>query len=130
MVRIRESAPIRSPLLMGRKPDSHSGNAGFNSRGDHQYVVGSLTAEQRIVVPSCAGSSPVLPPIYEHVSERPKGADCKPVIRRFESGRALHFFRRILKQVKRSVSNTDRASAAWVRIPLLRPETKTCPKGG
>ena len=45
--------------------------------------------EHRIVAPACAGSSPVDPPKYEHVSERPKEADCNPVIRWFESSRAL-----------------------------------------
>lgn len=37
-VRICECVPIRSPRLKGRTPDSQSGNAGFKSRGDHQYV--------------------------------------------------------------------------------------------
>lgn len=47
--------------------------------------------EHRIVAPARAGSSPVDPPKYEHVSERPKEADCKPVIRWFESSRALQY---------------------------------------
>ena len=38
-----------------------------------------------------AGSSPVAPHRYEHVSERPKEADCNPVVRWFESSRVLHF---------------------------------------
>ena len=41
------------------------------------------------MVPVYAGSNPVDPPKYEHVSEWPKDADCKPVTRWFESSRAL-----------------------------------------
>lgn len=47
--------------------------------------------KHRIVAPDNAGSSPVDPPSYEHVSERPMGAGCNPVIRWFESSRALQF---------------------------------------
>ena len=43
------------------------------------------------MAPAHAGSSPVGPPRYEHVSERPKEADCNPVIRWFESSRALQY---------------------------------------
>ena len=55
-VRICECVPIRSPRLKGRTPDSHSGNAGFKSRGDHQCYVGrSLMVKHRIVAPVNAG---------------------------------------------------------------------------
>ena len=47
--------------------------------------------KHRIVAPANAGSSPVGPPKYEHVSEWPKEADCNPVIRWFESSRALQY---------------------------------------
>ena len=91
-VRICECVPIRSPRLKGRTPDSHSGNAGFKSRGDHQCYVGrSLMVKHRIVAPVNAGSSPVDPPSYEHVSQWSKEAGCNPVVRRFESSRALQY---------------------------------------
>ena len=54
------------------------------------------------MAPACAGSSPVDPPNYEHVSERPKEAGCNPVVRWFESSRALHHGK-IAQQVERSV---------------------------
>ena len=59
--------------------------------GITSYVVGSSMAERRVVIPDAAGSIPVLPPRYEHVSEWPKEADCKPVTRWFESSRALQY---------------------------------------
>ncbi len=91
MVQVHDSAPIWSPRLRGRTPDSHSGNAGFKSRGDHQYVDHSLNGRApdrgsgMCRFKSCWSSQ------YEHVSERPKEADCNPVIRWFESSRALQF---------------------------------------
>ena len=65
-------------------------------------MVGSLMVEQRIVIPSDAGSTPVLPPNYEHVSERPKEAGCNPVARWFESSRALQHGK-VAQLVERSV---------------------------
>ncbi len=58
--------------------------------------------EHQIVAPAHAGSSPVGPPRYEHVSERPKEADCNPVIRWFESSRALQYGK-VAQLVERSV---------------------------
>ena len=54
------------------------------------------------MAPACAGSNPVLPPIYEHVSQRPKEAGCNPVVRWFESSRALHYGK-VAQSVERSV---------------------------
>ena len=54
------------------------------------------------MVPACSGSNPVLPPNYEHVSEWLMEADCNPVIRWFESGRALQYGK-IAQTVERSV---------------------------
>ena len=59
-------------------------------------------AERRIVAPAVAGSIPVLPPNYEHVSEWPKEAGCNPVIRWFESSRALQHGK-VAQMVERSV---------------------------
>ena len=41
------------------------------------------------MAPAHAGSSPVDPPNYEHVSQWSKEAGCNPVARWFESSRAL-----------------------------------------
>ena len=54
------------------------------------------------MAPAHAGSSPVGPPRYEHVSERPKEADCNPVVRWFESSRALQYGK-VAQTVERSV---------------------------
>ena len=75
---------------------------GSSPAGITKYVVGSLMVEQRIVIPSGAGSNPVLPPNYEHVSEWPKDAGCNPVIRWFESSRALQYGK-VAQMVERSV---------------------------
>ena len=75
---------------------------GSSPAGITTCVVGSLMVGQRIVIPSGAGSNPVLPPNYEHVSEWPKDAGCNPVIRWFESGRVLQYGESSLT-VKRAV---------------------------
>lgn len=54
------------------------------------------------MIPAYAGSSPVDPTIYEHVSERSKEAGCNPVIRWFESSRALQYGK-VAQTVERSV---------------------------
>ena len=76
------TARFRKP--MWRQP------CGFKSHTILQYVVGSSMVEYRIVAPVVAGSIPVPPPKFEHVSEWSKEADCNPVVRWFESNRALH----------------------------------------
>ena len=48
------------------------------------------------------GSSPAGITSYEHVSERPKDADCKPAVRWFESSRALQYGK-VAQTVERSV---------------------------
>ena len=54
------------------------------------------------MAPAVAGSSPVRPPNYEHVSERSKEAGCNPVIRWFKSSRALQYGK-VAQMVERSV---------------------------
>ena len=48
------------------------------------------------------GSSPAGITNYEHVSERPKEAGCNPVVRWFESSRALQYGK-VAQMVERSV---------------------------
>lgn len=116
----------RSPRLKDRTPDSHSRNAGFKSRGDHQYVVGSSMAERRIVVPDAAGSIPVHPPRYEHVSEWPKDADCKPVTRWFESSRALQYGN-VAQMVERPVE--ARKVTGSMPVVTTKKPPLSCAKG-
>ena len=74
-----------------------SSPAGITNSGDH-----SLTEEHRIVAPACAGSNPAGSPNYEHVSKWPKEAGCNPVVRWFESSRALQYGK-VAQTVERSV---------------------------
>ena len=48
---------IWSPLLMARKPDFHSGNAEFDSRGDHHTA---LSSKGRIPDSDSGGVSSIL----------------------------------------------------------------------
>ena len=67
-----------------------------------KYGDNSLTEEHRIVAPACAGSNPAGSPNYEHVSKWPKEAGCNPVVRWFESSRALQYGK-VAQTVERSV---------------------------
>ena len=54
------------------------------------------------MAPACAGSNPAGSPNYEHVSKWPKEAGCNPVVRWFESSRALQYGK-VAQTVERSV---------------------------
>ena len=97
-----------------------SSPAGITNYGDH-----SLTEEHRIVAPACAGSNPAGSPNYEHVSKWPKEAGCNPVVRWFESSRALQHGK-IAQQVERSVEARKAAGSmpalTTIQIIKLRVE--------
>ena len=102
------SSPARISIwslrLKGRTPDSHSGNAGFKSRRDHQflYVGGSSNGRAPECGSGCCGFKSCSSTQCEHVSEWAKEAGCNPVIRWFESSRALQYGK-VAQMVERSV---------------------------
>ena len=77
------------------------------------------------MAPACAGSNPAGSPNYEHVSKWPKEAGCNPVVRWFESSRALHHGK-IAQQVERSVEARKAAGSmpalTTIQIIKLRVE--------
>ena len=97
-----------------------SSPAGITNYGDH-----SLTEEHRIVAPACAGSNPAGSPNYEHVSKWPKEAGCNPVVRWFESSRALQHGK-VAQTVERSVEARKAAGSmpalTTIQIIKLRVE--------